>query len=62
MFLNLQDVFVELLSMIKNGYKIIRETGSQPWSNYSDSRGSNTVTPDIEVSCTAKGCNRHNGL
>lgn len=48
--------------MIKNGCKIIRKTGSQPWSNYSDSRSNNIVTPDIEVSCTAKGCNRHNGL
>ena len=48
--------------MIKNGCKIIREAGSQSWSADSDSRDNNIVTHDIEVSCTAKSCNRHNGL
>lgn len=48
--------------MIKNGCKIIREAGSQFWPTDSDSHSNNVVTSDIKVSCTAKSCNRHNGL
>lgn len=48
--------------MIKNGCKIIREAGSQSWPTDCDSRDNNIITHDIEVSSTAKSCNRHNGL
>lgn len=55
--------FVKLPKVKQNEYKIIREAGqtqSQPTD--SDSNSDNIITINIEVSCTAKSCNRHNGL
>ena len=51
------------LYMIKNGCKIIREAGqTQSWPINSFSRSNNIVAPDFEMPCTAKSCNRHNGM
>lgn len=48
--------------MIKNGCKIIREARSQSWPIGSVSSNNNIITPDIEVSCTAKSSDRHNDV
>lgn len=48
--------------MIKNGCKIIREAGSQSWPINSVGSNNNIIAPNIKVSCTAKGGDRHDGV